>query len=220
MSITDQEDSLFAKWRQGREHLVTDGVVNEDEYVRSVPRLLFVLKEVNDTKDGGGWDLREYVRNHAQGQTWNNIARWIYGLRNLNQDIPWASISSIDSGRKDLLQSICVMNLKKSPGGGVANPKVVQEIAQQDKAFLKSQFALYEADIVVCCGTGWLFDELMTIDNAVLQSTSRGIQYRLMGRGRSVIYYCHPFARVDACLLYYGLVDAAKEIMDCEQGQP
>ena len=43
--------------------------------------------------------------------------------------------------------------------------------------------------------------------------TTRGIWYFREASGRIVISYAHPEARVKDCLLYYGLVDAVREVM-------
>ena len=51
----------------------------------SSPSIVFILKEVNDP-DGGGWDLRQFLRNNGdRPQTWNNVARWVHGIRNRGQ---------------------------------------------------------------------------------------------------------------------------------------
>ncbi|WGC86175.1 hypothetical protein [Aeromonas caviae] len=75
-----------------------------------------MLKEVNDP-DGGGWDLREFIADGARSQTWNNVARWVDGIRNIERDIPWKEFDDInEEDRQSSLKSICAMNLKKSPG--------------------------------------------------------------------------------------------------------
>ena len=46
------------------------------------------------------------------------------------------------------------------------------------------------------------------------QQTSRGIQYFIDKNKRVYVSYCHPEARVPDNLLYYGLIDAVKEILN------
>ena len=58
MGIRERENELFARWADRRPGLVMDGVVDETAYLASSPKILFLLKEVND-QNGGGWDLRE-----------------------------------------------------------------------------------------------------------------------------------------------------------------
>ena len=115
MSISEQENTLFKEWSNKRDHFVTDGVVSEEDYKTSQIKLCFVLKEVNDPgPDGGGWDLREFIRDGARPQTWDNLTRWIIGIRGIDSDIKWSELENIEeSDRKQTLLSICAMNLKK-----------------------------------------------------------------------------------------------------------
>lgn len=164
MEITQREEALFAEWRENRPGFVADGVAHEEGYLASSPKLLFILKEVNDP-DGGDWDLRELMRDGGRPQTWNNIARWTEGIRNISADLPWSDLEKIDEARrKHSLCSIAAINLKKSPGGHTADSSIVATVAAEDKEFLNRQFALYAPDIVVCCGSTtsdtfhWLVD--------------------------------------------------------------
>ena len=81
MEIRDKEFELFSQWANGREDFVPDGVVSEQDYIASQLKLCFILKEVND-KGGGGWDLREFIKEGSCGYTWNNITRWVICIIN------------------------------------------------------------------------------------------------------------------------------------------
>jgi hypothetical protein len=63
--LAGQEKELFDRWRESlpvseRTKFVTDGAVDPTIFNRSAPKILLLLKEVNDP-DGGGWCLREYL---------------------------------------------------------------------------------------------------------------------------------------------------------------
>ncbi len=218
MTIPEAEDALFTEWRKSRPDLVADGVADENLYLGSQTRLLFVLKEVNS--DGkGGWDLREYMRNGGRSQTWNNITRWTEGIRAAcagEPEISWDALASIDAGRrKAALCSIAAINLKKSPGGHTTNVLALRDAAAQDNMLIAAQFALYEADFVICCGnhvTDALDCHVKCMGDAAWESTSRGIDYREYRPGKFVVAYAHPEARVADNLLYFGLTDAIREI--------
>lgn len=215
MSITEKEKILFEKWAKNRQDFVKDGVVYENSYLQSNPRLLFVMKEVNDSS-GGNWDLRDFIREGAIPQTWNNIARWVYGIRNLDKEINWDFLKkNTNKLRKEILNSICVMNLKKSPGRGRTNNDELEKIATEDKEYLKEQFPLYDPDLIICCGsvTGDLFRRLiLSENNPVPNLTKRGIPFYEFKPNKYLISFYHPQATVLGCLLYYGLIDAVKEI--------
>jgi hypothetical protein len=86
MEIFKKESNLFSEWSKNREGFVVDGVVSEEYYLNSSMKLCFVLKEVND-EGGGGWDLRQFIRDGARWQTWDNISRWVKCISKLDQDV-------------------------------------------------------------------------------------------------------------------------------------
>lgn len=213
--ITEREDKLFKRWKTNREGFVSDGVADEKEYNNSKQKILFVLKEANDL-GGGGWDIREYMRGGGRAQTWNNITRWIEGIRSLPDETPWEKISEISQERRiEALKSVAAMNLKKSPGSHTTDPVELSRISREDKLFLNEQFSIYLPDIVVCCGThvSNIFHCLIdAVKDAEWKCTSRGIYFHEYLPEKFVISYSHPEARVASNLLYYGLVDAIREI--------
>ncbi len=220
MNIRALEEDLFTEWRRHRPNFVADGVADEVAYLESSPRLLFVLKEVNDP-DGGGWDLRHFMLEGGRAQTWDNVTRWIEGIRQPPDDVPWKAFENMtEERRRQDLRSIAAMNLKKSPGGHTTELVALANAAAADRAFLNRQFSLYEPDLVICCGT----DTNNTLHRLVdlggdpqWKTTRRGIWYHEFQQCKFVVSFAHPEARVANCLLYYGLIDALREIL---QPQP
>ena len=219
MSIYEEENQLFNEWKEKRKGFVPDGVVSEDDYLKSNPKIVIILKEVNDP-GGGSWDLRGYLRNGAEGggPTWNNITRWVYGIQNRKKRINWMKdVESIDGEcRKKVLKSICAINLKKSPGGSSADDNLLWNIAKEDKCFIKRQYGFYDPDMTVCCGKGIesLFkDEVVGHKNREWQQTSRGVWWYERDPGKYVIAINHPQQySVRPSLLFYELFDAVNEI--------
>ena len=133
MSITQQEDTLFAAWAKQLEQdgldFVKDGVVCEDAYAKSDQKIskLFVLKEPHGNNDG---DIRNWMS--GGGKTWMPIARWTYGIRHRMSLPKWEDIykhwrSSEEHQRAAILQDVCAINLKKSPGGGSAKDEEIKK---------------------------------------------------------------------------------------------
>lgn len=192
-----------------------DGIVHEESYLGHRPRILFVLKEPNDL-EGGGWDLRNFVETGARSRTWDNLARWVAGIRRLPEETAWQEVAILTADRiKSLLHSIAAMNVKKSPGGGVAERAKIISIAREDRDFLLEQFNIYAADLVVSCGSPVreLVEELL-LDAAhgSWKSTSRGVWFKEFRPSRFAVDYAHPQVRTWGHLLFYGLVDAIREI--------
>ena len=116
--IAEKEHRLFDAWSARDESFVRDGIIDAEEYARCRVKLLFVLKEVNDS-DGGGWDLREFLRGGGRGPTWNTVTRWVEGIQQLPHIVPWEALEDVDNDRRSrALRKIVAVNLKKEPGIG------------------------------------------------------------------------------------------------------
>lgn len=214
MTLTQLENELFSKWKRHREGFVSDGVADETAYLASEKKILFVLKEVNDP-EGGDWDLRAFVREGGRAGTWNNVARWVEGIRRIDEDISWAQLNNNnDERRLKFLPSIGAMNLKKTPGGHTTVVAELVRISSEDRAFINQQFQLYDADLVVCCGVSDAFHGLIDLESEPRwQETHRGVRFHEHRPGKLIVAYSHPEARCSNALLYYGLVDAIREIL-------
>ncbi len=219
MSITQREDTLFEAWRKPLEQddldFVMDGVVCEDAYAKSDPKILFVLKEPNGNNDG---DIRKYMS--EGGKTWMSIAYWAYGIQCPSTELltTWEDICKHRSSkeqREKILRSVCAMNLKKSPGGGVAKDKEIDGFVKQYKTELQTQYDIYNPDLTICCGKsvsdwGWVRDIMEHNDDWKI--TTRGVWWYQRSPNKYVIDWLHPAARCPEHLMFYGLVDAVNEI--------
>lgn len=215
MVIRQQEEALFARWSAAFPQFVADGVVDEDVYSASDPKVLLVLKEVNDP-GGGAWDLRTFLRDGARPQTWNNVTRWLRGIRSLEENLPWSELRQVSKAqRRELLKAVAAVNLKKSPGGHSTEVRGFWTAVQHDSSLLREQLALYKADLVICCGSivTKAFDAFLKPDGAgPWHSTSRGVHYLQHAEGKFTIAFTHPEARVPDNILYYALIDAVREL--------
>ena len=215
-SIYEAEESLFRRWEKNRSRFVRDGVISEVDYSESKHKIVFILKEVNDPDpDGGGWDLREFVLDGGRPQTWDNVARWVHGIRNLPAISNWDSYSDIkEDFRREVLKDICVVNLKKSPGPHTTVSRNLKSAAMEDSEYLKEQYSIYDPDLTICGGTSTaaLFKRVVEHDKYKWQSTSRGIRWYQIDKSKVVISFAHPEARVQDSILLYCLLDAINEI--------
>lgn len=216
MSIKKKENSLFLEWekQENKGTFVRDGVVSEEDYDSSDLKILFILKEVNDA-GGGGWDLRDYIRNGPRSQSWNTVTRWVKGIREIEREIKWEEIKKIEgSDRLLTLRSIAAMNLKKVPGGGSSNKSEIEKWASNNRDQLNKQFKLYNPDITICCGTGTIVKNVLDVcSNIKWKKTSRAITYGSYEKGKHIFRFYHPQARYPGHFKYYMLVDAIKEVI-------
>lgn len=216
MTIKEQEDSLFAEWRINRKGFVADGVADEDAYLQSGKKLLFLMKEVNDP-NCGGWDLRDHMRKGGVGATWNNIARWIKGIRHLPEHTAWDdNMRKMPEGlRIAAVRDIAAMNLKKTPGGATTIKANLHDVAKEDKVFLWRQFNIYDADIVICCGqdVADLVHLCTKTGGTPWKTTKNDVGYHEYKPGNYLISFWHPAARKSALLMLNSIIAAMEEII-------
>lgn len=218
LSIFEQEEQIFNKWKSADpEGFVADGMANEEEYFQqSQMKILFLLKEANSDD---GFDLRDFLRKGGRWQTWNNITRWVKGIREIDREIEWSELASIqEADRVFYLSSIVAVNIKKKGGGNTTDSNELETFAAKDAHLLREQLGLYQPDIIICCGTGWVYKDIIYKDELrsyPWKTTSRGIQY-LYHQRCLVVDYSHPMARTDSCFLYYMLIDAIKQMVSCD----
>lgn len=210
MSIRESEDTLFSIWRTKRDRFVEDGVVNEASYLSASRQILLLMKEVNDP-EGGGWDLRDHLRNGTYPHTWNNAARWAYGI--LNSCPSFSDVPEPDAQfRKRWIEPLAVVNVKKVGGGASANQSDIMEYARGDRELLRTQLGLYKPGVTVCCSTSralrLLFDP---VEIGPTRTTSNGTAYSKSATLGLVIHYYHPQVRYPANFLYTMLMEAVKE---------
>ena len=214
MNLRNKEQALFSKWQQNRPGFVFDGLVCEEDYSNSLLKIAIILKEVNS--DESGWDLRKYLYEKGRRATWGNVTRWVYGIRNLDRDIPWSELDPLCNHDSivTILRSICAINLKKSGGSHTANHSSLKSVAYEDRDYIKEQFAIYSPDLTICGGTvtAGLFKDVSGHSKFKWKHTTRGIGYYEWAPKKYVISYSHPEARIQESLLVYGLIDAVKEL--------
>lgn len=222
MSIKEKEKQLLDEWKEKgqcdnifgkKEFFVKDGLIDEINYSKAPIKILYLLKEVNGGDED--CDLRDFVRDGARSATWDNITRWTKGIFEYfkyKNELDWDSLEKIDTyDRSQILKSIIAVNLKKIPGRCTADYKKIEDFLKKqiNKTFLKKQLSIYNSDIIICCGTGWLYSRY--INQIDWDKTTRGIKYK-KENSKIIIDYLHPNTRVSSNLLYYGIIDAIKEI--------
>ena len=208
--IVKMEEEFLSEWGKNIPGFTKDGIVNPEEYFSAPIKIMILLKEVN----GEVGDLRGFLREGGRAQTWDNVARWVEGILNLDKDFVWKDLEQNNEiRRKTMLNKICAVNVKKTPGGYAADSKNIKKAAKENAKRLKEQIDLYSPDLIICGGTDYCyFDGISSDQNIKWEMTSRGIWYVREDSGRIIISFSHPEARVKKCVLYYGLIDAIKEI--------
>ncbi len=224
--LLEKEEKLLSEWEsaaraRGGDGFIPDGVVSAKEYLRSNPKIVFVLKEVN-SPGASGWRVQDSMVGEENWRVWNNVARWVYGIRNRHSTPSWNEFMNYNDKydgelakfRQGALESICSMNLRKVPGGGTADWNVLADAAGKNKNMIQDQYTIYDPDLTICGGTGYFFTQAMGHAEIKWRITKRGVWWYERCDRKYVISYNHPAARTSDSLLFYGLVDAVNEIYD------
>jgi hypothetical protein len=189
--------------------LFRDGPVDDAAYCSAPKRVVFVLKEVNETKPEE-WDLCQYVREEARGQTWNNVVRWV---RTILWGATWDEVESVQPDRGQILAPIAVVNLNKHGGGATTDPVRLKRAAEEARDLLVRQIEILDPHLVVSCGgqTGDLAGEVIFgFEPKEWKKVEghRGVWVGPSAAGRSLITVPHPQARRSAKGMHEGLVAA------------
>ena len=210
MSVCELENDLFAEWKVDRESFVSDGIVSKEDYLKSELKITFILKEVNSKTPT--WDLRSYLNDGARPKTWDNVSRWVHGIRNLENEFQWDFYNDITLDfRKKQLKAISSINLKKSAGTHTTDNNILETEAKIDQKFTMRQYQISNPDLTICGGTGDLFKEVLC-HKSKWKRTSRGVWWYEREPKKYVIAFSHPAARVSDHILLYSLLDAVREI--------
>ena len=159
------EDTLFQEWVRHwpfpEKDFSDDGIVDSEKFDSFwSPRIVIVLKEVNSE---GAFSLRSFLNAGACNEngfkagraTWAPVQRWLLAL----SDKLGKGLKPGQRNRKDALQTIAAVNVKKFHGKATADLKDVSRHAKDDSPFLAKQLKLYfNKPTVFACGGHLVYD--------------------------------------------------------------
>lgn len=211
MNIKEKEKEIFDKLKDKDPSIVEDGIVNEEEYLTSKYKILYIMKEVNG---GSDWNLKDFLYDGGCSDTWDNVARWTEGLLNINHEYDWQYLEEDNENRRKVfLKKIGVLNLKKTSGNHTSDYKKISLAAFENRDFIKKQVDLYKSDIIICCGTADDFVKNYLEGKFVnWNMTKRGVKF-IKYKDKIIVSFAHPEARIRDAYLYYALIDGVREIL-------
>jgi hypothetical protein len=208
-------DTLFDKWELDcRSEFQRDGIVDEEKYRAAPWKILFLSKEANNIIE----DMREQARDAARRLVrfgthgyayWRTLARWSYAI--LNGFAPFNLVKQNYADSAALLR-VAIMNLKKTPGGGKARPKQIEEFATQNRDYIIREIEMVSPQIIICGGVGRVLKGVVNSSESWLK-TSNDLKY-FHWQGTPVLDYYHPaYHFLPASTLDPPLVRATKELL-------
>ena len=151
---------------------ITDGIINKVIFgqLGNKKKLLWVLKEVNDPKQKESWSLTEFLRyrsekdeglfkcNGWENHTYGRVCEVSWGVL-----FPNLSYEKIRSKKEEefssILDSIAVINVKKTPGLGKTNQAELEKLVKENPEVLETlreQVEQISPDIIICGNTFYL----------------------------------------------------------------
>jgi hypothetical protein len=223
--ISERLQELYDQYSSPDAHLVPKGnfgccgVVDEEKYESSSPKLVFVLKEPHNSPTRPNWSVIEFIckqvnigtSNKYNSHMWKVIGVWSYAIRNNFPD--YSEINEFGIALKGL-KYIGMTNLKKSAGGAKANSQAVREYAKKTIPLWKLELEIMNPDIILCCGTFRIVTDLLGL---VTCQTAIGRRYSFWqhGSGHSLLLSIyHPACWFSKAKLYTLLKEALMELQE------
>jgi len=147
---------LWARWLpyfescgEPKEAIALDGYDPSGSYLREPIKILFVLREPNQS---GGCDLRDQLASGARYGIWRTVARWAAGILS-SKGFPPYDQADVQTLQDHTLKRIAVINLKKKSGLSTSDPYEINAWAHRDRQMLREQVRCLAPHLVVGCGT-------------------------------------------------------------------
>lgn len=223
MNIREAEDRLFARWKSsyGDKSFVIDGCPQPAIYLSQQRKVVFVLKDGNlgdASEDDNIYDQRWELEN-APTPWWATLARWCYfiAMPSATWQHALSDIRDSDAIRK-ALSAHCIIQLKKTWGGGSVSAQSLDECVATDRDYIISQLSIYTPQFIIACGNGDHLKGLFGAEIGDRKWTANGVGYwRVILNGAMcyLVDYCHPSIRVGTKvkgLIAKGLIGAISEI--------
>ncbi len=136
---------------------IKDGVADIREYLKSTPKIMWVLKEPydkftsNGNPKGGDWSFTELFKNNdvwKDENMWKLMIQINYAIRN---NLKWQELDYIsDNPRmREELRKTAYINLSKIPGFTVSSDDHLWECYQIWKDLILEQIRVYSPDIII-----------------------------------------------------------------------
>jgi len=167
-SVQKEIDNLFNKWSEkyidSKDDLSKDGILDENIYWNSIPRIVFLLKDTygdfteiaplpEECKDG-------YGPTGGSPWFWRNLRSWQYVIQivvnsiieSKSNNVPEIQEEDVNKIMETKLTGVGYINTKKLVGESQAKWEDIYDFAQRDAVLLKEELILLEPHIIFCCG--------------------------------------------------------------------
>jgi hypothetical protein len=173
MTKIEQLEELFQEWRKSSpDDFFEDGIMCEEEWDHVETRVLFILKEVNETnKSAKPWRLpalfgdyyTESIWKKDLRPTWENIYIWLKGILNGKHNYYMSENTAVDYEEiRSTIKKCAVMNIKKTRGGSTADLREIIAYARRNRDNILKEINIINPHVIICCGTFDIMYELLS----------------------------------------------------------
>ncbi len=136
---------------------ITDGVCDFEGYLKSNPKIMWILKEPNGQNEdgnieGGGWSIVETgfrdIEATAKQPTFQKIIYIMYGYLN---GCKYYDMDFVRDNHEmvKVMHNIAYLNVSKMPGNSKSTPTNIENCYQQWKPILDKQIETYNPDVII-----------------------------------------------------------------------
>lgn len=203
---------------------IYDGVSDVEGYLKSKPKIMWILKEPYDDvtsegiPQGGGWHLTDLLKKDV----WNDRDMWKlmiqvnYAIRN---NISWEELDYIQDNpdMQKELQRTAYINLSKMPNGTSTQQAYLWDYYSKWRNILFDQIELYNPEIIIFGKTFEFFKaDLELVDvNASEATCGQWTSKVYKKRGRLLVDAYHPSRKggEDAGTYVTSIIDSVRNAM-------
>lgn len=216
MTKSEQISLLMDEWenkhiKKNYTRFIRDGIVCEERWDKqNSPRVCFFLKEAYTSEEG--YDLTTALYNTTPWTMWKKVAIWTQAIHNAFDDTGYEYDEKVlRSKEKEVIDSISIVNVKKSNGEHESKYDDLKKYAEEDKEEIRRQLEIINPEIIVCGNNSSLLkvvlgDELNdkdTWDNMIA-----------MWNDTLVIDYYHPAVHYPNRVNYYAIYSICRAAIE------
>jgi len=196
---------------------VLDGIIDTALYKKIKPKILWILKETNDS-GGGDWDLREFLSDKGKltnydrwKSTYGLVIRVSYGI--IMRFPPFSIIDSEVDEHIDYLKKIAVINVNKLPGDSQITLSKLKKAYDKFKDILIQQINFINPDIIIGGNTLHLFYNNLNIKESEVNKNYHSTHFTMKDNRLWIDAY-HPGQTQITHKQYYNeIMDIVKDNM-------
>ena len=164
--LSREIEEHYKPYEDEDKRIISDGLVNGQEYNNSAIKILWILKEPYDldNEGEGGWSLTERLNDENKLETlggfkstWYPIIYTSYSI--LNSFVKYEDMNNIenDFSMLNVLKSIAVINVQKFAANTTTNDNDIKSAYKQHSRILLKQILTYDPQIVIGGNVLWNF---------------------------------------------------------------